>query len=674
MKTQIHIFKKVVVIATFLALTFSPISALYAAPVLPEAPVQPSLDILKPVVPEAPKPPMSTTTEANPSTGTAGDSSTVVGPVAVADPTTEVGAVAGVLDAALVGSGAESDASNATNLTGSDTERLSHDGQTTEIHNDNLATADNSISLNASSGSNDANYNTGDGGVVSGDANIMLSVLNLINTVFISPEGGGIGLILGNYLGDLIGDYIVGPVGEMYSLTGSRLDVGNDATGANSDNKAIVSVGSETAINNLNDGSVANNIDLDASTGNNQSSYNTGNGNVKTGDANVSLNLLNMLNNIFIARDFGLVGVLNIFGNFVGNLVIPQSMVSQDTNNGKALDVTVSNENTGAGSDNQASLTVDNSTDIDNDNQSDIGNDVNLVGTTGNNSSSYNTGNGEVASGDVDARLNVANTANQNIIGDTVFYAIINVLGEWTGLNALRSLFNTVVVPNPAGGETILVTNANTGAGSTNEADVSLVNETAIDNGNYSQIDNNVDVNANTGGNTVSYNTGNGSVSSGNVNILANIFNLSNINVVANKFAFFIVNIFGDWNGNIDDHGADPTGGGGSTTVDNGGGTVVVAHTTSQGNRSARVLSASAFPGDLVLASTPLDDMSSETAVLAANDYLVLDQNSQDIAPINPFLKFLGNNMWNILILLAISLITFATYVYIRQRGQNQLS
>jgi len=684
MKNNLEKLTHLSAVITAVVMTLSPLFSVYAE--APNVPIAPTKPVYNEVIPNSPAAPASPLSPAG--TPVVEETTTPVVLPGESVPTGSLGTDIAVIDLAapktsedavipLAGNMASLGAEVSNSNTGSGSENSAGVGplasplfgignSDTTINNNNTAVVDNIFDLIAMSGGNQSSYNTGDGSVTSGDSNVMLSLFNLINTVFIAPNGGNIGIVMGNILGDLIGDYLVGPAGEYYSLSGSRLDVGNSDTGANSTNTALVNAGSNTTVNNVNDGTLANNIDVNANTGGNQASYNTGNGSVSSGDANVSLNLLNFLNSSFYASDFGLFGILNVFGDFIGNLIIPDSL-SRSAGAGGSFDLQVGNDTTGADSVNTASVDATSNLDINNDNSADILNNIIVSGQSGNNNSGYNTGDGSVASGNVNTDLNVGNNANQNIVGDTVFYAVINVLGEWTGYNALASLFRTLVLPNADGnGQTIIVTNANTGAGSVNEAEVNLDQSTTINNDNTAAIANNVNIDTNTGSNSASYNTGDGSVKSGNVDILANIFNLANLNVVANRFAFFVVNIFGDWKGNVDNKA--------STTADKGTGNIQAAgmgsstdlSTSSRSNirqTDRRYLYTS--NNELITPETP------DAIVLAANSQNPFYVEETEPEGINPLLAFLDDNLWNILILIGISMITLAAYLFESQRLKN---
>ncbi len=79
-------------------------------------------------------------------------------------------------------------------------------------------------------------------------------------------------------------------------------------------------------------------------------------------------------------------------------------------------------------------------------------------------------------------------------------------------------------------GGNIIAQNINTGPGSTNIAKVKIKNTCNINQTNNSNVNNNININANTGGNSASGNTGNGSIFTGAINVVVNIFTNGNTN------------------------------------------------------------------------------------------------------------------------------------------------
>ncbi len=578
-------FVTVLLVVAPLGLAFSEAPQLPAAPVRPALPTTPTTTPKVIVAPTAPETPVSPTAPALPgseetNSGTTGDTQGTSNPTENTAPTADTGSstanpsescplneeVAGDLGAEsgqtiptlAEGSGSESTESGVSNENtgaGSVNEAVVLDASKLVVNNDNQAEVNNGLVVSSNTGDNDANYNTGSGSVKTGDSNIILSILNMINTAFVALPGGEIKLLFENVAGNLFGNYLVDPnSGEKYTLTGSRVGAENENTGAESTNSAIINTNNSTFVNNDNDANASNNFNIESNTGDNDASYNTGDGNVTTGDSNVSLNLLNFINSSFTASDLGVVGVLNIFGDWLGDLLIPKSLAGNSINsNNSGGAITAGNENTGFDSSNISSANVNNALDIDNDNNAEVLNNIKIANNTGDNTSGYNTGSGSVQTGDVNTELSVSNLLNQNLIGDTIFFFIVNVAGQWSGENLLSPYLG--IVNNGCDSENVCnlaASNENTGAESENTATVDASSLIDIDNENEGVLSNNISITANTGDNKADYNTGNGNITTGDSNVLANIANIMNVNVVAKKFVFLVVNIFGDWDGNID--------------------------------------------------------------------------------------------------------------------------
>jgi hypothetical protein len=381
----------------------------------------------------------------------------------------------------------------------------------TNLTNNNDANVENDVDAAANTGDNEASYNTGSADISTGDANVTLSILNFINTIFASLNGGKMSYLFKDIYGNLNGNYIIDPLtGEAYSLSGARIS-----------DTAIINSNNNTSVVNNNDGQLNNNLNLSANTGNNATNYNTGSGSIKTGDANVALNLVNFLNSSFVVTEQGFFLVLNVFGDWLGNLLVPQNMLAGSTGA-----VIVNNANTGQ-------VSVNGS--IANNNEADITNGITMDANTGGNDASYNTHNGGISTGDASSKLNLTNIANQNIVGNFVLL-LVNVLGSWSGQNLLPGMTNLATNSDPT-----LV-----------GADGKTTINTDITNNNSALVGNNINLSANTGNNSASYNTGSGTISTGNAAILANILNFANMNVVSGKGLYVIVNVFGNWTGNID--------------------------------------------------------------------------------------------------------------------------
>lgn len=167
---------------------------------------------------------------------------------------------------------------------------------------------------------------------------------------------------------------------------------------------------------------------------------------------------------------------------------------------GSAL-ASVSNDHTGYDSDNNATIESESEARIESRNTVNIDNNVDGTVKTGSNYSSYNTGSGSVDSGDAEAEITATNEANESSVS-------VSFGNEGVG--------------------TTSVTNSTTGADSDNNAWIKSERELRVDVDNHACIDNDVALLSKTGGNGSSYNTGNGSVSSGDASIAVSLSNTVN--------------------------------------------------------------------------------------------------------------------------------------------------
>lgn len=135
-------------------------------------------------------------------------------------------------------------------------------------HND--ANITNKINGMLETGKNESSKNTGDGNVESGDAMATVKIANKANDSSVSISGG--------------------------NMDGSMPDVKNSTTGAESENNAWVKSHNTLDIQVCNDGNVKNDINVDAKTGGNKSSYNTGDGSATSGNASLDYDLSTTLN------------------------------------------------------------------------------------------------------------------------------------------------------------------------------------------------------------------------------------------------------------------------------------------------------------------------------------------------------------------------------------------
>ena len=272
------------------------------------------------------------------------------------------------------------------------------------------------------------------------------------------------------YLIAVFASVVVLGLGSVLAASGEAT---NDNTGANSENEAEIEVENKIKIENKNKTDVDNKAKVKANTGSNDANSNTGNGEVDTGDIKVALNIAN---------------VLGIDEEYLAELGFGD------------WDITVGNSHTGYNSKNEAEAEIKNELKVKNHNHTDIDNRLCAKLNTGHNSASSNTGNGSVGTGDISFSADWNNEVS-------------NSWGIW-GLDF------------PGG--SLSASNSNTGANSENEAEAEIKNKIEIENKNHTDIDNKLYLNANTGENTANYNTGNGTVDTGNITGEVNISNTVN--------------------------------------------------------------------------------------------------------------------------------------------------
>lgn len=171
-----------------------------------------------------------------------------------------------------------------------------------------------------------------------------------------------------------------------------------------------------------------------------------------------------------------------------------------------ALAVEATNSNTGANSDNDATVTIENDTTINSSNDAKIENDLSIKANTGDNTADKNTGDGGVSTGDIGGSVSIENTGNDNE-------------------NVGASLNSTC-----SNGCSFTSSNTSTGAGSNNNSEINIKNDFDLTVENTANVTNNVDADLNTGGNSADKNTGDGMVKTGDIAFDISIVNDLNRN------------------------------------------------------------------------------------------------------------------------------------------------
>jgi hypothetical protein len=398
----------------------------------------------------------------------------------------------------------------------------SNDNNSATTGQHNSANVANNLTLGSNSGNNNASFNVGDSSITTQDANTTGTVITSLNT-----NVDGVAVATFDVADNHIGDIILAPGNATSSCTngcGATNNTSNTANGANSTNNASNNSTNNSITDQSNNAVIGSTLDLTANSGDNQSSFNTGgDSSITTGDANVSANVLTMANNNIAGNV--LYNVVNIYGNLVGDIILPQSTIDSLLCNTCGGSSTSNNKN-GDNSTNTASNNTTNNSTTNQSNNAQIDNNININGTTGNNDSSYNTGgNSDIQTGASNVVANVLNVANTNIDGGTWWLVIVNQAGKWIGKIVgspdganMAGSAGTEFEVDPITGEVTAVgantSNSGNGDNTTNTASNNTTNNSTTTQSNDAKIQNNLNLTANTGGNATNFNTG------GNSNII----------------------------------------------------------------------------------------------------------------------------------------------------------
>lgn len=412
----------------------------------------------------------------------------------------------------------------------------------------NNATISNNLDFSTNTGESSASQNVGNSTIITGDANTSGTVITSANTNL-----SGVAVSEFNIVDDTQQDLVLDFASGCISGCGiyDSVSAANIGNGADSTNEAAVNQTIDIETFQNNEAILENNFTFVANSGENQADKNTGgDSTISTGDANVSANVLNFLNNNLAGNI--ILGVVNIFGDLIGDIILPEDQLN-------TLSASASNSGNGADSTNLALIdnNFDNTTLQTNDAL--IQNNLEFTANTGGNQTSKNTGgNSSIETGEADIESQTLNIANSNIDGGNWWLVLVNEAGQWIGKilgsedeSNIAGSQGTQFSVNPDGD--ITVTNQENGAGSTNNATATQTNTTSTIQNNVAQIINNLNLFANTGENSASQNTGGDStIKTGDANIVANLVNFVNNNIVGNgRLTITIVNVFGSWLGDF---------------------------------------------------------------------------------------------------------------------------
>lgn len=166
------------------------------------------------------------------------------------------------------------------------------------------------IQSHAQSGAATVSNNTSGGNAISGSALVMANILNMVQSSW-GIQGGDVSTFSTDINGDIVGDMVLDP----NQVNASELPLGSTNT-------------IDLGINIHNSGTINNNIELVASSGDASVSGNTQAGNAVSGTAAAMVNIMNIISSTISAGQ-SFVGNINIHGNFEGDILLPKEMRDQ---------------------------------------------------------------------------------------------------------------------------------------------------------------------------------------------------------------------------------------------------------------------------------------------------------------------------------------------------------
>ena len=353
---------------------------------------------------------------------------------------------------------------------------------------------ENSVEFDLNTGRNEIGNNTVVAGLETGQIDATANLLNTAN----SELGEGSTFLAENVAGGDSDIVLFNPDNP------NRIDI------SGGDNEAKVEVLHDDNVVHIfdsNNNETDNLIDVVANTGENSVSNNTKIDELSTGDINLGVNLINLID--LLAPELQLtIDVWNILGDFSGDILVAPD--SQETGIYEDTIAAKSQTNT------------------------DVSNYFDLSMNTGENNFGSNTLVGDVTTGDAKAKTNMT-TLSQ--IATPIYY-ILNVFGLWDGnYGGLDPEYTTVnIIDGSSPGYDEVITDNNI------------------------HLENRINIEANTGRNDINRNTIVGNILTGDINVAQNVVNvLNSMSTKLKSFRLGIINIFGSWTQKEEDEGCDDT-------------------------------------------------------------------------------------------------------------------
>ena len=187
------------------------------------------------------------------------------------------------------------------------------------INNASANAVNNNVLTSAGSGTANLNSNTSAGTAQTGAASTNQSIFNLANS---SIFGDNAVLVMVNVMGHWLGKIMNLPstgTSQSALLTGGA-SVGVNNTGANSNNQINVNSPTTTNANQQSAGTITNNVNVNAKSGNADATKNTKVGDVSSGSAKADSGIANIFNTMIGVKHWFGVLVINVFGDWIGDV------------------------------------------------------------------------------------------------------------------------------------------------------------------------------------------------------------------------------------------------------------------------------------------------------------------------------------------------------------------
>lgn len=396
----------------------------------------------------------------------------------------------------------------------------SSEGASTTVDNLNNASTSNTAILDLNSGENSISGGA-DTVIKSGDIGIINIIVNYINTNFFGKGK----------------EFFV----NIFNTVARNIDLSGFGLANESASEACQTGNCQLNVNNSSTSTIENKIVIDANTGENLVSSSSGQALIQTGDINIVNDILNIAN-INVTGEDWFFAVVNIFGELKGDVILPAAdLAATSTENAAAQTSAPDATSTMALAASQASP-LDKQLIVANENAAEVLNEIAINAETGGNAIA-SSAESYIYSGNASINLNTFNLINYNISGNTWKFARVNVFGNWQGF--IQGLPPEYSYLEDESGITIYNSFLD------NYYIDSAYAQMLINNENIASTTNQIEINAITGNNSILHSGDAASILSGDIDITNNLLNFINSNFSGQNWEFSMVNVFGDWQGNL---------------------------------------------------------------------------------------------------------------------------